>query len=67
MDLKRGQDMIKNLRKRFIFAAMTSTFGVLFVIMSILNIANYSRIVSRADETLSELADNMENLTAGIS
>lgn len=50
--------MIKNLRKRFIFAAMTSTFGVLFVIMSILNIANYSRIVSRADETLSELADN---------
>ena len=50
--------MIKNLRKRFIFAAMTSTFGVLFVIMSILNIANYARMVTRADETLSELADN---------
>ena len=31
--------MIKNLRKRFIFAAMASTFGVLFVIMSILNVA----------------------------
>ena len=45
--------MIKNLRKRFIFAAMASTFGVLFVIMSILNIANYARMVSRADDTLS--------------
>ena len=50
--------MIKNLRKRFIFAAMASTFGVLFVIMSILNIANYARMVSRADDTLSELVDN---------
>mgnify|MGYP001778786640 FL=1 len=50
--------MITNLRKRFIFAAMVSTFGVLFVIMSILNIANYSRMVSRADETLAELAKN---------
>lgn len=50
--------MIKNLRKRFIFAAMASTFGVLFVIMSILNVANYVRMVSRADDTLSELADN---------
>ncbi len=50
--------MIKNLRKRFIFAAMASTFGVLFVIMSILNIANYARIVSRADDTLSELVGN---------
>ena len=48
--------MIKNLRKRFIFAAMASTFGVLFVIMSILNIANYARMVSRADDTLSELS-----------
>lgn len=50
--------MIKNLRKRFIFAAMASTFGVLFVIMSILNIANYARMVSRADDTLSELVGN---------
>lgn len=50
--------MIKNLRKRFIFAAMASTFGVLFVIMSILNIANYARMVSRADDTLIELVDN---------
>ena len=50
--------MIKNLRKRFIFAAMASTFGVLFVIMSILNVANYVRVVSRADDTLEELADN---------
>ncbi len=50
--------MIKNLRKRFIFAAMASTFGVLFVIMSILNIANYARMVSRSDDTLSELMDN---------
>ena len=37
---------------------MASTFGVLFVIMSILNIANYSRMVSRADETLTELGEN---------
>ena len=50
--------MIKNLRKRFIFAAMASTFGGLFVIMSILNVANYVRMVSRADDTLEELADN---------
>lgn len=50
--------MIKNLRKRFIFAAMASTFGVLFVIMSILNVANYARMVSRADDTLTELAEN---------
>lgn len=50
--------MIKNLRKRFIFAAMASTFGVLFVIMSILNVANYARMVSRADDTLSELVGN---------
>ena len=50
--------MIKSLRKRFIFAAMASTFGVLFVIMSILNVANYVRMVSRADDTLDELAEN---------
>ena len=50
--------MIKNLRKRFIFAAMASTFGVLFIIMSILNVANYARMVSRADDTLAELAEN---------
>lgn len=50
--------MIKNLRKKFIFAAMASTFGVLLVIMSILNIANYARMISRADDTLTELAEH---------
>ena len=57
--------MIKNLRKRFIFAAMASTFGVLLVIMSILNVANYYRMVSRADETLTELGDNNGRFDSG--
>lgn len=57
--------MIKNLRKRFIFAAMASTFGVLLVIMSILNVANYYRMVSRADETLTELGDNNGKFDSG--
>ena len=57
--------MIKNLRKRFIFAAMASTFGVLFVIMSILNVANYARMVSRADDTLTELAENDGQFDSG--
>lgn len=50
--------MIKNLRRKFIFAAMASTFGVLVVIMSILNIANYHKLVSNADVTLTELAES---------
>lgn len=57
--------MIKNLRKRFIFAAMASTFGVLLVIMSILNVANYYRMVSRADETLTELGVNNGKFDSG--
>lgn len=57
--------MIKNLRKRFIFAAMASTFGVLLVIMSILNVANYYRMVFRADETLTELGDNNGKFDSG--
>ncbi len=57
--------MIKNIRKRFIFAAMASTFGVLFVIMSILNVANYARMVSRADDTLTELAENDGQFDSG--
>ena len=57
--------MIKNLRKRFILAAMASTFGVLLVIMSILNVANYYRMVSRADETLTELGDNNGRFDSG--
>ncbi|MDD6404283.1 MAG: HAMP domain-containing sensor histidine kinase [Clostridiales bacterium] len=61
----RGGGMIKNLRKRFIFAAMASTFGVLLVIMSILNVANYYRMVSRADETLTELGDNNGRFDSG--
>ena len=58
--------MIKSLRKRFIFAAMASTFGVLFVIMSILNVANYVRMVSRADDTWMNLRTTMDSLTAEI-
>lgn len=54
--------MIKSLRKKFIIIAMCSTFAVLVAIMSAINIANYYRIVDRADEMTELLAKNGGNL-----
>lgn len=50
--------MITSLRKKFILAAMLSTFVVLAVIMGAVNILNYQRIVKRADDLIDYLAEN---------
>ena len=50
--------MINDLRKKFIFIAMCSTVGVLAVIMGIVNVANYYRMIERADEMLVLLSEN---------
>ncbi|MFQ9516583.1 MAG: sensor histidine kinase [Eubacterium sp.] len=50
--------MIKNLRKKFIIVAMCSTFVVLTAIMGVVNIANYSKIIQRADRMTELLAEN---------
>ena len=50
--------MITSLRKKFILAAMLSTFVVLAVIMGAVNILNYQRIVKRADDLIGYLAEN---------
>ncbi len=50
--------MIKSLRKRFIIVAMCSTFLVLAVIMGTVNIANYCRMLNRADNMTAILAEN---------
>lgn len=51
--------MIKTLRKKFIGAAMFSTFVVLAVIMVCLNLANYLRMTERADNMI-ELLKNSD-------
>lgn len=53
--------MIKSLRKKFIIVAMCSTFAVLAAIMGVINIANYLRIVDRADNMTQLLAENGGN------
>lgn len=50
--------MIKSLRKRFIIVAMCSTFLVLAVIMGTVNIANYCRMLNRADNMTAILTEN---------
>ena len=50
--------MIKGLRRKFIIVAMCSTFVVLAAIMGIVNIANYRKIMDRADRTTALLAEN---------
>lgn len=50
--------MIKNLRKKFIIVAMSSTFLVLVVIMGIMNISNYVRMIEKADNMIKILDDN---------
>ena len=54
--------MIKSLRKKFIVIAMCSIFVVLMAVMSAVNIANYYRIVKRADNMTELLAKNGGNL-----
>lgn len=50
--------MIKELQKKFITVAMCSTFAVLFVIVGILNAANFYRIIKDSDRLLDMLAEN---------
>ena len=50
--------MIKKLRRKFIIIAMISIVTVLFLILGIINIANYNSVNIRADNTLSILIDN---------
>lgn len=50
--------MIKKLRRKFIIIAMISIVTVLFLILGIINIANYNSVNVRADNTLSILIDN---------
>jgi len=48
--------MIRKLRRKFIFAAMLSTFLVLFSIIGLVNIFNYQNVVGEADRTLEILS-----------
>lgn len=57
--------MIKSLRKRFIIVAMCSTFLVLAVIMGTVNIANYCRMLNRADDMTAILAED-DGKSAGL-
>lgn len=50
--------MIKSLRKQFVIVAMCSTFAVLAAIMGAINIANYNRIVDKADAIIQLLVKN---------
>lgn len=50
--------MIKSLRKRFILVAMGSIFLVLAVIMGTVNIVNYCRMLNKADNMITLLAEN---------
>ncbi len=50
--------MIKNLRKKFIIVAMSSTLLVLVVIMGIMNLSNYIRMIDKADNLIKILDDN---------
>lgn len=50
--------MIKSLRKKFVIVAMCSTFAVLAALMGIVNIANYRRVLDRADKMTQLLAEN---------
>ena len=53
--------MIRKLRRKLIAAAMLSLFLVLLIIMGTVNLLNYEKIVSRADQTLSILKENDGN------
>ena len=48
--------MIKKLRRKFIAISVLSVFLVLFVIMSAINILNYTRVVNDSDKVLNVLA-----------
>ena len=50
--------MVKKIRNKFIKIAMLSMILVLFGLISIINIVNYSQIITEADNTLNLLAEN---------
>lgn len=50
--------MIARLRKKFIFITMGSLVVVLTILMGFINVANYEKMNSSADQMLSILADN---------
>lgn len=50
--------MIKGLQRKFIAVSMLSTFLVLFVIISTINIFNYRKVLRDAETTLSILSEN---------
>ena len=50
--------MIKKLRHKFIAISVLSVFLVLLVIMSAINILNYSHVVRDSDAVLAVLAEN---------
>lgn len=52
--------MIKELRKKFVVVAMSSTFAVLTSIILIINMTNYKRVEERADDMIHMLVENRE-------
>lgn len=50
--------MIRKLRKKFILSAMLAVVLVLFVLVGAINVLNYRKIVTDADQVLNILADN---------
>ena len=50
--------MIGRLRKKFLLAAMTAVFLVLFILIGAMNVLNYRSLVAEADGTLDILSSN---------
>ena len=50
--------MIKKLRRKFIAISVLSVFLVLLFIMTVINVLNYSRVVTDSDNVLTVLAEN---------
>ena len=50
--------MIKSLKRKFITITMISVTAVFLIILGVINIVNYSNVISNANEKLDMLADN---------
>ncbi len=50
--------MIRSLRKKFVLAAVSAVFLVLFVLLGTINVIAWHRLVAEADDTLRILSEN---------
>lgn len=54
--------MIKQLRKRFIFIAMSSFFIVVFLIVGLTSLSYYLRVQNEIEENLSVIIENLDDI-----